>query len=559
METGMLMNRRVIYKTALASGMLVFANLAMAGDVKLDTGIDVEWVEQRVKLLENDTNIDSSNQILKPFAQVAYVGRDIRASFEGTYNYVHRQLDGETQNYPELSYSADYDVVAGLLNISARGAQNYRSEGINSFLVDDFLLNGDNLNKTTTQQAAATLTLPRGRYFGLNSSASYRKNSSERNENNTSSAGSLFDSQSYGLSFSALSGKRIRGIRSNITGNFNYVQRSNNQDFVSQSLNFSNDINVYKQLGLAINASYENNELKTDADESFDGFREFYTIGAGIVWQSGDNRFLKALLNRSFTEPVGGIGDTEEDSFISYDVNWRFSNRTSVRGGFTKRFFGDAGNVDITYKLRNWRSSISYRESVNTNSQLANNTDDALFICPGGSTNIADCTLSDTLNPELETGETLQPIAVQNFDLNDRVVLNKNLTAQTAVTRRRTTLSLTGIKSQVEELEFDRVFDTESIKLQLSFNISARSNLSLAYNYSSIESVNSAEREDQTTREQSVNLTRKLTKRFSASISLRHLKRVGDLNRNNVSFRGLNGPLTDKRLTFRVSYNFGNG
>ncbi|MFT5994686.1 MAG: hypothetical protein ACJA0G_000807 [Kangiellaceae bacterium] len=556
----MLMNCRRAYKIALASVLIIFANILTAGDLKVNASIDTEWIEQAINIVDDDTNIDSSNQIIKPFAIISYVGRDIRASIQGTHNHVRRQLDSEhlTQNYPTVAYSADYDAIKGLLNVSVKGSQNYRSEGISSFLVDDFLLNGDSLNKISSQQASASLTLPKGKYFGLVASTFYSKNNSDTNNNDTSSAGSLFNSQSHGVSLSASSGKRIKGIRSSITGSLNYVKRGNNQDFVSQNVNFNNDIKVYSQFGLAFNTSYENNELKAQSDDSFDSFREFYSIGAGIVWQSSIERSLEIAWNRSYNKPQGDIGDTEENDFISYDVNWAFSDRTKIQGTFTRRFFGDAGDLSISHRLRNWRSSLTYRESVNTTSQLANGTDVALFICEGGSTSIADCSLSDTLNPELGAGQTLQPIVVQNFGLNDRVILNKNLTAQTAVTRRRTTLSLTGTKSEIEELEFDRVFDTASVNLELAFKLSARTNLTLSSKYASIETVDIGELEGQTTREQSIELTRKLTRRLSTSIGLRHLDRVGELNRGNAGFGGLNGSLTDKRITLKVSYQFGN-
>jgi hypothetical protein len=131
-----------------------------------------------------------------------------------------------------------------LLSLNAGGSQSYRNEGVNTFLLDDFLLNGDNLNKVTSHRASATLSLPRGKYFGLDSTAEYSKNKSDNNNQNSSSVGSLFDSQGYTLSLSALSGKRIRGIRSILTGNLNFVKRSSQEDFFSQRANLSNDIKV---------------------------------------------------------------------------------------------------------------------------------------------------------------------------------------------------------------------------------------------------------------------------------------------------------------------------
>jgi uncharacterized protein (PEP-CTERM system associated) len=547
---------------ALMGILLFIAHASTAGEVKFSASLDAEAIEQQINVVDGDVDIGSSNQIIRPIASIRYISRDLNAFLQGTHNHVRRQLDGSNniQDYPSLSYTGSYDVVKGLLSLNAGGSQSYRNEGVNTFLLDDFLLNGDNLNKVTSHRASATLSLPRGKYFGLDSTAEYSKNKSDNNNQNSSSVGSLFDSQGYTLSLSALSGKRIRGIRSILTGNLNFVKRSSQEDFFSQRANLSNDIKVYKQLGIALNASYENNELKSDTDTSFDGFREFYSIGAGLVWQATVNRSIEIAWNRSYTEPVGGIGETEDKNFISYDINWAFSDRTSIQGQFTRRFFGDAGNLSIIHQLRNWRSSLTYNETVNSTSQLANRSDQALFICEGGSTNIADCLLSDSLSPDLEQGQVLQPIVVQSFGLNDRIILNKSLTAQTAVTRRRTTISLTGTKSEIEELEFDRVIDTANIRFQVAFKLSNRTGLSISSNYSVAEFVNTGEQQKQTTREQSIELTRQLSERFTVAINLRHLDRKGEaIIGNNANFGGLNGPLTDNRATFKVSYKFGKG
>jgi uncharacterized protein (PEP-CTERM system associated) len=549
-------------KTLILAGVLLLANSAVARDVKFSLGIDADWIEQKIDVEEDNSSISSSNQIIKPYTQISYLGRDIRASLTGTHNHVRRQLDSEniTQNYPELRYSGSYDAIEGLLNFSVNGSQSYRSEGIGSFLVDDFLLNGDNLNKVTSQQASVTLNLPRADIFGLTASAFYRNNKSDRNENGTSSIASLFDSKSHGASFNIISGESLDGIRSTITGNYNYVERDTQQDFVSHALNIDNSVKIYGSFGIALNASYEDNDIKSNLDQSQSRLREFYSVGAGLVWQSSIDRFLEVAYNRSFRESPDENSDTEENNFVSYKVNWAFSERTSLQANFTKRFFGDAGNVSFIHQLRNWRSSVTYNESVNTTSQLANSSDVALFICDGGSTNIADCQLSDSLTPDLGVGQVLQPIVFQNFELNDRVILSKNLTAQSAVTRRRTTLSVTATKSKIDEFEFDQAFETTGLQLQVLFNISQRTNLTLTSSYSKIETVDTAEPETQTTNEQSIDLTHQLTRQFSASIGLRYLDREGDLIRGDGGdFRGLSGPLSDQRISFRVSYQFGKG
>lgn len=540
-------------------GFYLFAPHAIAGDLEFSAGIDAEIVEQQINVDGDDGSIGSSNQILRPYLQAAYVGRDVRGIFASTHNHVRRQLQGTdaVQNYLELNYSGSLDVVKGLISADIVGSQSYRSEGLNAFLVDDFLLNSENLSKINSNRASLSLTLPRGKYFGVNGSIFYSQNESQRNQNNTSSIASIFNSKSSGASFSAISGKRIKGIRSTLTGSTNLVERNESQNFESQTVNFNNDIKVFKQLGFALNASYENNEVSNDQDNSNGRLQEFYSLGAGLLWQSGADRFFEAAINRSYSDSLFG-GEEEQDTFISYDFNWAFSERTSVAGTFTRRFYGDAGSFSFTHNLRNWRSSVSYNETVNTTSQLASQNNVGLFICNGGSTNLADCSLSDSITPDLQTGQTLQPLAFQSFELNDNIILNKNLTAQTALTRRRTTVSLTAIKSEIDELLTERIFDTTSVNLGIAFKLSTKSTLNLSSRFNAIDSELGPIVEKQTSTEQSVDLTRRFSRQLSGTVELRHLNRNGELLLGGGGeFRGLNGPLTDTRLTVTVSYKFG--
>jgi hypothetical protein len=60
------------------------------------------------------------------------------------------------------------------------------------------------------------------------------------------------------------------------------------------------------------------------------------------------------------------------------------------------------------------------------------------------------------------------------------------------------------------------------------------------------------------TTELELSLNHQLSRRFEATIALTKVDRDGDLGRRNQSFIGLNGPFSDNRLTFTITYNFGN-
>lgn len=540
--------------------MIYFQSLSYSGELRASAGVSTEIVVQHIETKEAPkVSIDATNIIIKPFASLSYQAKDFDVFFQGTNNQVRRKLENETttQDFTEYNYSGNFDIVDKVLSFRASGNRSYRNNAINSFLVDDFLLNADSLNKVSTDRSSLQLNIRRGEFYGLSATTSYSTTTSDLS-NTSEPDDSIFKNESYQLSFNAVTGESFERARVVLSGNTQYLKRNNGQDFVSQRASISSDIEAYGDFGFTLNGSYENNEIKTDFNTENNGLREFYSFGAGLIWQPRDDRYIKVLLNRSYTSSLIDDESDDEDSFLSYNINWAFSARTSIQGNFTRRFFGDAGNLSFLHRTKNWRSSVTYTEIVSSTSQLRNSNDVGLFICENGSSNITDCRLSETLEPELEQGEVLQPFAVQNLAINDRIILRKSLTAQTAVTRRRTTLSLTGTRSEDEEIEINRIFDVNTIRANLSFSLTRNTSLQYRYTYAQTERDQDGELESATTQEHSIEMSRRVSERFSTSLGLRYLDREGEINRGNQSFRGLNGPLTDRRITFRISYNLGN-
>lgn len=551
----------------IATLMLVFlcayfTGIAKAGEVFYDAGIEVEYVEQLIDVEEQQNDIDSNNTVVNPYFAVVYNARDANLFIRADHTRISRKLENEKveNNYTEYNYSGDYSLVKNLLVLSARGAQGFRSPLIESFNVDDFLLNTDRLNKTTFNQIAADLNLPRNDYLGLEIASSFSNQSIKANEQNIDS--DFFNDLSndtYNLTFSLISGEGLKNVRSNLQASINYSKRERNPDFLGQLISWNNDIKLIKQIGLALNATYENNEVKS-SEEEIEGLREFYSAGIGLIWQSSPDRSIEIAINRSKSESsIDNVVDEQEkdeNTFISFDIDWRFSNRTIMEANISRRFFGDSGTFSFSHSLRKWRSRISYKEDVTTNLQLLSNVDSGLFVCDNGSTDIADCSLTDSIDTQLEPGQVFVPFLTQTFALNDSVVLNRRLSLESAITRRRTTVSLTGSISKQNELETNRDLETERIGANVLFAISAKTNLKLKQIYSQTDGIISdGPLLNATTKESGISLTHRLGQYLSVAIAYRRLDQKGELNRPG---NGIEGPFTDNRLTFSVRYNYGN-
>lgn len=539
---------------------LTWSTFSYSGQASYALGIDADYVKQEVTTESDNVTLDVNNQILSPYLLANYTGPKLFLQGTVTNNHVRRQLEAETvsQNYLEYNYTGQYQIIDNLLSINTTGSSRFLSGQIQNFNVDNFLLNAENLGEAKTNSVGANLNIPRGDFFGLTAFTSYRETSFERNQQENTNPINLFDNDSYNLGFNLLSGTDLTNVNMSLNGNIANIKRGERQDFDSQSLSASIDVGLVSNFALAINGFYENNELQApDNNEEFDGLNEFYSAGVGLIYRRSQDKYIEVAYNRSRSEGRQGRED-EENDFVSADLSWAFTERTNVTGNYTRRFFGDAGSFSFNHRTRNWRSSIRYNESVTSNSQLINTTIPGLLICDEGFNDFSECSLSDSPDGPIGEGQLTVPIQIAGFGINDRIVIRKGLTAQTLVNRRRSTFSITGSRSKSEEIEVDRLLDNTTLRSKLTFNISHKSQLVLDHSFRKLEVDTAGELSEQNSNEYSVELKRNLNNDFSASLIASYLNRNGDAGFNN-QFQGLNGSLTDRRITLRISYQFANG
>lgn len=531
-------------------------NKSIAGEVTFDVGLEAEYVSQNIESIETSEEFDINNQVVTPYASLFYKAKKLEFRFTGEHNKVRRALDSEnvTTDYTSFDYSSRANLIDNFLTLNIRGNQGFRAAQQRSILSDDYLLNAANLTKLQSQSASLNFNIPRNSIIGIQAVANISKQKAEDTENEILNNG--LDSQFYGGQLNVVSGRGLKGSRVSLDGNINYTEREQRGDFVTLGVNLTSDTELTKSLGFVVSAYYDNNEIKNAENENSEFLREFYSVGAGLRWQSRTSRSIQLLWNRSFTESVLSQDD-EEDNFLSLELDWQFSPRTRMSAGLTRRLLGDTGNFSFSHTLRNWRSSLSYSERVTTNAQLVASQSVGLFVCENGATNISDCSLSDSLEPNLENGQFIQPIVTQNVELNDRIVVSERVTAQTAITRRRTTVSIIASFLSTEEIELERELETLLLSANISFNLSRRSQLFLSHSYSDSSSLLDMQENGSQVRESSIRYVRTMSERLKLSLGYRHLDRNGD-NFTGGSEFGVTGPLKDNRISVALSYDYGN-
>lgn len=556
----------LLSKTAISTGLLVACSTALSGELKFDVGIENTYVKQEVDATGNYAD-SSENIIITPYLGFTYTARDLEASLLAEHNHVRRSLDDadSTNNYTNFTYNTHYDIIRNLLYVNVRGSQQYNSLNNQTFSVDDFLLNSEDLTETNYHSGALVLNLPTGNYFGTSASLSYSSSSSKRESNNDSVTSGIFsnsDNETFGAQWSLNSGDDIRPISFYWDATAQLSKRNSLGDYKSNYISGSIGTIVYRDLSLNLLGSYETNEVEdTDLNaQGIDSKREFQSYGIGLRWQASTDRYIQVGFNKSKT--TGDSLDNtssvdEEDEYISLDTSWQFSPRTILSAAFYRRFFGDSANVMLSHNLRSWRSRVSYREDVNTNTQLSQISELGLFVCDNGAADLAECTLPDSIDlSNLDAGQIVVPFVETGFELNDNLILRKSLSIQSSITRRRTTVSIVGTHSKNENLEASRITETQSLRFSTLFDISQRSKLLFNANYTENEQTFSEQFGANIVKEASVSFTRQMTRRFYASLGLRYLNRDGDENVNIGGISGIIGPLTDRRISVSIEYKF---
>jgi len=246
--------------------------------------------------------------------------------------------------YPSVSYynySGQYQIIDNLLSVQVSGAQDFRAELANSFLVDSFLLNAENLRKTNTNFASVNFNLPTGNYIGANAQFSLGNSSVEADNTNFGMGG--FNNNIMGGRAQIVTGRDFRPFFINFVASTNVVDRDVVQDLESNSADLTLSFDAFSDISLRLLGFYEDNSFSSnDAEVNQEpATREFFRYGAAIAWSPALNRFIEIGINQSVSNSDSNPED-DEDTFLSLNMQWAFSSRTNLSAGYTRRFFGES-------------------------------------------------------------------------------------------------------------------------------------------------------------------------------------------------------------------------
>ena len=509
-------------------------------EVNISGGLNTNGYVYETKIGDNEATQTESFSI-KPSLLGSYTSRGISVSLAANNTKVKQNNDSDIlnnntdQNYSNLTYRSALTLLEDALFLTFSGGQNYRVINQQQAGFSDEILGSDNLTKSRSNRVELDFSIPNPVYFGFNLQGTYSKvQTGQSLEGQTG-----IDGGNLGVSVKIFQGKDILPINFDISAEYNDTSRGNFQNFESTRVQGNFRFPIIKEIEFLVTGRLdENNTSQTELINRPNIDTTSY--GAGLTWTPSNGRNLSLTYNQ--------LEEGEDQTkFLGLNIVWPFSKRTVLNFDYGKRFFGDSYNLDFRHSLKSLRTSVSYSEDITTFSRLGASSDNTIgiFVCEFGSTELIDCFQPGSLDYQLQAGEEFRTSSEVVTDISEEVIIRKSGTASIGYDKRKIKMSIDASYRRTEYLESGRLSINKSLRFNVSYAISRKTNISFASNIAKNQ-FNDLEEAD-TTITSSIDLRRNLGRYLNMNIAARVLDRESEnLNRNG----------SDKRITIGLNYSF---
>jgi len=493
-------------KKFILSSLLV-ANIAWSGEWQVKPIISIN------ESYTDNVSLTKINKISSFVSQVSagldleYSSRLAQLQFNGNSTYALYSHDHDLDNdFKTLNANGKFNLwVDGLSLVASTSTDNVSRNSVNNSLAD--LVTGDT-TETSTYSSGIEYKVDNSTFI-LNSNAMYTLSESEDNIGNYEGTSILFNSQSK--SGNSLFLWQIYG---------SYYDRKNN-GLTGESYSLE------AMLGASINSTLAGYLRFYDEDSKGNiANREnsSASIGPGIRWKITPYFYFDIAYNYSKDKNLS-------DDYVSANLNWQPSSKTSLTAGYSKRFYGNSYNLTFSHQLKRLTNSISYNETISAfERDRFQRVLIGTYLCPTTPSSgvvTSSCILTDNQN--------VVPVDSQLVNLFDQELvegsefsLNKTLNWQTQLKLSRTTLSLNISANERESLTSGQIDSRLNASLSVSRKVSGISDVTISGNFKH-EELNKenpdSSGQDDYYRTISASYNRKLASSLSASFSLQYLDR----------------------------------
>ncbi|WP_340679181.1 hypothetical protein [Paraglaciecola sp.] len=507
-----------------------------AGDLELKSNIKSTAYAYQTEQKSGVSN-DNLALVLAPSVTGIYDSKKVDVAVNAIHTLVKQQDEeaGANKNFTDLTLNSNINLIENALNMTVNGSQNYQVVNNSQDFFSDKVLSSGDLKKIQRYSLALDFSIPNPDYIGFDLATAYSDTSAdETNQQNPGLNGNntLVSSRIY-------SARYLSQLTFDFSAHYNSTVRSNFSDFKSTVLSGNVRLEMYEQLKLILQGSDESYDANLENQNSGRTNLDSYSYGAGLAWLNKDNHGIQLTYN-TLVEP------NNTTNYIGVDVNWAFSQRTSLNMNYGKRAYGDAYQLNFQYSLKSFRSSLSYSEDITSYARYSLiSVPLGIFVCSIGSTELIDCFQPGSINYVLQPGEEFRSYDGISTDITNEVILTKAANYVLGYDKRKLKLSFNLGYRETEYIETNRLQKYTTVGLDALYRLSRRTNVGV--NAKTIRRDGEQKLGTEDTLTVGLNIDRKLSQNASVDAGFRYLHRSSENESRDV---------TDKRLTVGFKYQF---
>jgi len=500
----------------LAIGYLILPNWVLAGEWRFDPSLGLtETHTNNIEL----TQLDKQSSLVSQFiigADVNFTSKKLQFSFVGTETLAGYSHDSKlNDDYQTLQANASYSLWQDKIQaIASSSISNIsKNEAGNSL--------GDLVTADTVQQRNLSTGL---QYNSANSDYSLFSSFTASTVDTDDDIG---ESHGYTALINSKNGNAARYIFWQIDGSF--TNRESGGFTGAEDVFTSENYQIDAKLGVItpykINPFmrlYNERVTGTLAGSNPDAIPSW---GPGLRYQAAKHFFIDLSYNNVMNDTY--------DHYVGADIDWQLSARTSLKAGYSNRFFGDSYELDFTHKSRRLTNTISYHETIEAFDRNNYQEVDGEIWCPIGALGLDDClpldeTPNDTTDYISLPVSSLEPVQDTEFSLNRR------FSWQSQLVLARTTFTIDLSNRERESLSTGIIDDYLDARFTVIRRISSRSDITVyvSYNKNVFDKKNpEGPRQEDTYKTLSATYNKSLASSLKTFFTLQYIDRLSNLER----------------------------
>ncbi|MCP4324112.1 MAG: TIGR03016 family PEP-CTERM system-associated outer membrane protein, partial [Alteromonadales bacterium] len=451
----------------LVVSSLIFSSSLLAGEWGFVPSLGLtETYTNNIELSQLDKQSSLVSQLIIG-ADANFTSKKLQFSFAGTETLAGYSHNSElNDDYQTLQASTSYSIWQDKLQaIASSSIANISKNDAGNSLAD--LVSGDTVQQQN--HSAGIEFNSNNSDYSLFSSLVYSLTETEDN---------IGESEGFSAQVNSKNGNAARLFFWSIDGSFSNRKNDSyanpNQSLTSENYRVETKLGIITPFKLnPFVRLYNERVTGTAAGSNPDAIPSW---GPGLRYQAAKHFIIDLSYNY--------VSDTTEASeyYIAADIDWQLSPRTSLKAGYSKRFFGDSYNIDFTHQSRRLTNTLSYNESIEVFDRNNFQQVDGEIWCPSDAAGIDDC-LPLGESPDDTTDYTNVPITSLELVEDNEFSLNRRLSWQSQLTLARTTFTFDLSGRERESLSTNIIDNYLDARFTITRRMSSRSDVTMYVSY----------------------------------------------------------------------------